>query len=112
VGLGPAIVQRKNLEERHLNTAFWITVLAGFVMTGLMVAFAPLIASFYNEPQLTWVSIVISLQFSLGALSTVQQAVIQREMRFQALAAVQIISTVAAGITGLIMAFSGMGVWS
>jgi Polysaccharide biosynthesis protein len=24
LGLGAAIVQRKNLQERHLDTAFWI----------------------------------------------------------------------------------------
>src|SRR5438874_1062635 len=63
LGLGAAIVQRKKLEQEHLDTAFWINLLAGFVMTGLMAAFAPLIASFYNEPQLTWLSIIISLQF-------------------------------------------------
>ena len=111
-GLGAAITQRKNLEKRHLDTAFWINVLAGVAMTALMAAFAPLIASFYSESRLTWISIVISLQFSLGALNVVQQAVIRREMRFRALAGVQIASTVCGGITGLAMAFAGMGVWS
>jgi O-antigen/teichoic acid export membrane protein len=112
LGLGAAVVQRKKLEQRHLDTAFWINVLAGFVMTGLMAACAPLIASFFNEPRLKWLSIIIALQFFLSGLSVVQQALIRREMRFRALAGVQIASTVAAGVTGLIMAFSGMGVWS
>jgi O-antigen/teichoic acid export membrane protein len=112
LGLGAAIVQRANLEKRHLDTAFWINALAGFVMTGLMAACAPLIASFYNEPRLTWLSIVIAFQFFLGGLNVVQQALIRREMRFRALAGVQIISTIVAGIAGLAMAFAGMGVWS
>jgi PST family polysaccharide transporter len=112
LGLGAAIVQRRNLEERHLHTAFWINMLAGVVMTGLMIGLAPLIASFYNEPRLTWISMTISLQFLLGASTVVQQALLRREMRFRALAAVQITSTVLAGVTGLAMAFSGMGVWS
>jgi O-antigen/teichoic acid export membrane protein len=112
LGLAAAIVQRRNLEERHLHTAFWINMLAGVVITGLMIGLAPLIASFYNEPRLTWISMTISLQFLLGALSVVQQALLRREMRFRTLAGVKITSTVVAGVTGLAMAFAGMGVWS
>jgi O-antigen/teichoic acid export membrane protein len=112
LGLGPAIVQRKNLEQRHLDSAFWITLLAGFVMTGLMGGFAPSVAWFYKEPRLISLTIAISLQFMLGALTVVQQAILRREMRFRTLGTIQITSTVAAGVIGLIMALSGMGVWS
>ena len=112
LGLGAAIVQRVNLERRHLDTAFWINVVAGFTMTAVMAGFAPLIATFFHEPRLTWITIVIAFQFLLGGFNVVQQALIRREMRFRALAGVQIISTVVAGITGLAMAFAGMGVWS
>jgi O-antigen/teichoic acid export membrane protein len=112
LGLGAAIVQRRNLEERHLNSAFWINMLAGVVMTALMTGLAPLIASFYNEPRLTWICRAISLQFLLGASTVVQHSLLRREMRFRTLAGVQITSTAVAGVTGLAMAFAGMGVWS
>ena len=112
LGLGAAIVQRKKLEERHLDSAFWINLVAGIAMTGLMAAVAPLIASFYNEPRLTALTIAISFQFVLGALNVVQQAILRREMRFRTLGTIQIATTVAAGIIGLIMALAGMGVWS
>jgi O-antigen/teichoic acid export membrane protein len=112
LGLSAAIVQRVNLEKRHLDTAFWINVVSGFFMTALMAALAPLVATFYHEPRLTWITVVIAFQFSLIGLDVVQQALIRRAMRFRALAGIRITSTAVGGITGLTMAFAGMGVWS
>ena len=33
LGLGAAIIQRKELEERHLNAAFWTNVTMGATLT-------------------------------------------------------------------------------
>jgi O-antigen/teichoic acid export membrane protein len=111
-GLADAIIQRKKLEKRHLDTAFWINVVIGGVITVLILALAPIIARFYSEPRLTQITQVISAQFFIGGLSVVQQALLRREMRFRDLAKIQIGTTAAAGVIGLIMALLGMGLWS
>ena len=112
LGLGAAIVQRKELEPRHLNTAFWVNVIFGSAITLLMAAMAPLVAWFYREPLLTPLTAVIALRFVMDGLQVVQSAILSREMRFRALAAVNIGSSVTSGIVGLGMAVGGMGVWS
>lgn len=112
LGLGAAIVQRKELEARHLNAAFWANVVAGSAMALLMVALAPVVARFYQEPRLTWLTAVIALRFVFDALNVVQLALLTRQMRFRALAVVQIGSSVVAGLLGLGLALSGSGVWS
>ncbi len=112
LGLGAAIIQRKQLEPRHLNTAFWVNAVFGSAMTLLVVALAPLVAWFYREPRLTALTAFIALRFLLDSLNVVQGALLSREMRFRGLAAVQIGSSVASGLLGLGMALGGMGVWS
>src|SRR5712691_8716907 len=56
-GLSTATVQRASVTDEQISTLFWINVVAGVLLTFLLSAFAPMIASFYHEPRLFWVTI-------------------------------------------------------
>lgn len=112
LALGAAIIQRKELEERHLNAAFWINVTTGVMLSLLMVALAPVVAWFYDAPELLMLSAVIALKYVIDSFSAVQISLLNRDMRFKTLAGIQIGSTVVSGLTGLGMALYGMGPWS
>ena len=112
LGLAAAIVQRKELEARHLNAAFWTNVAMGTTMTLLMAALAPLVAWFYREPVLFKLTAVIALKYIVDSLCVVQIALLNRAMRFRTLAGIQIGSTVFSGFVGLGLALYGMGPWS
>jgi PST family polysaccharide transporter len=111
-GLGAAIIQRKELESRHLNAAFWTNVFMGTSLTLLMIALAPFIAWFYKEPLLLTLTSVIALKYVVDSLCVVQIALLNREMRFRTLGGIQIGSTVVSGLVGLGLALHGMGPWS
>ena len=112
LALGAAIIQRKELEERHLNAAFWTNVTMGATLTVLMVALAPAVAWFYKTPELLMLAAVIALKYVIDSLSVVQISLLNREMRFKTLAGIQIGSNVISGLVGLGMALYGMGPWS
>ena len=112
LGLGAAIIQRKQLEPRHLNTAFWINVIMGLSITVLFVSVAPLVAAFYKEPALAALTAVIALRFLIDSLSMVPIALMNREIHFHKLAKIQISATVVAGLIGLGLALYGAGPWS
>jgi PST family polysaccharide transporter len=112
LGFGMAIVQRKTIEERHLSAAFWMNAATGTLITLIMIAVAPLIASFYNEPLLTPLTRVIAIRFLLDSLGIVQSALLRRAMRFRTLGAIQISSSILSGLIALAMALGDMGVWS
>src|SRR6202162_1193428 len=93
-GLSTATVQRLDVTHEQLSTLFWINVIVGAVLTlGLLIT-APLIVQFYHEPRLFWVTVVLSTGFLINAAGVQQSAILQREMRFTALATIQIISLV------------------
>lgn len=111
-GLGLAIVQKLNIEERHINAVFWINVMIGFGLTVIFICLAPLFAHFYHEPLLLSLTFVIAFYFIVSALSVVQKSLLQRKMNFKALSIADLSSTLIAGTVAIFMAKAGYGVWS
>lgn len=111
-GFADAIVQRPDLEESHLDTAFWVNIAMGLLMTLLCAAAAGLIAAGLREPALEPVVRVFSLAFIINAISGVQIALFRRKLAFKVLAVRTLIANVIGGVAGITMAFLGYGVWS
>ncbi|MBD1918205.1 MULTISPECIES: MOP flippase family protein [Cyanophyceae] len=111
-GLAQAIIQRKEISKEHLNTAFWICAVIGFFLTIVSILLAPFASSFFDEPKLTSIIRVLSLGFIFGSLSSVQDAILSRNLEFKPLALRTLIATVASGLLGIVMALNGFGVWS
>lgn len=111
-GFAEAIIQRTNLEQEHLDTAFWTNVLMGAVMTLAGILLSKVVAYIYHEPQLVPIVTYLSLMFIFVALSSTQQAILRRNMDFKKLSIRSLIANVFGGITGITCAFLGFGVWS
>jgi len=111
-GLGQAIVQRDQLDPEHLDTAFWTNIILGAGLTGLGILLSGLVARIYNEPALQPVVAALSITFLLTALSSTQQALLQRTFNFRALSTRQLIAAVTGGTAGIIMAVTGAGVYA
>lgn len=107
-----ALIQRERLESEHLDTAFWINLTAGVLLMLLGFFGAPLFALVVSEPVLTPIIRWLSLCFLLSSLSSVQNAVLQRDFAYKSLAIRHLAGVFAGGLTGVGMAFLGYGVWS
>lgn len=112
LGFGAAIIQYKNLEERHLSSIFWLNVVAGLLIMGILMISSPLIAAFYNEPRLMPLTMVISVNFFIGPFNIVQNAILKREMNFRLLGVIETASFLLAGSVAIALAVAGFGVWS
>ena len=112
LGFGAALVQREELGVRHYDSVFWLNLLMGIILTALFLIIAPYIAAFFREPSLTPLIMVISVNFLITSLSIVQKTILQREMNFRQIAVIEITAVLVGGSVAIIMAFSGLGVWS
>lgn len=112
LGLTAVIVQRQDITDGQKSSAFWLTIVFGVVLAALTSLFAPIIALFYGKPVLFGMTIVISVNFIFSSFSLVQQALLKREMAFKALTLRDVISQACGGITGIVMAILGAGVWA
>lgn len=113
LGVGPALVQLPVLETRHLRTAFAVSLWLGVVIGGIIFAGAPLAAAFFDFPEVTPVLRALALVFPLQGLSVVAESVLQRELRFRALANLDVVCFgVAYAPVGIGLALAGAGMWA
>jgi PST family polysaccharide transporter len=111
-GISVALVQRERLEPEHLDSAFWGGIVCGLLMGTAAFATAGLFARLAGQPALESVVRWLSIAFVLSALSTVQDTILRRELRFRALAIRTVIAQAVAGVVAISAALAGLGIWS
>lgn len=111
-GLGDALIQRRQITRSHIDTAFWVALLTGAALTLVGIAAAGPIATLLAEPALASILQVLSLTFVLSAFTSVQVALLRRELAFRTLALRTLAGALGGGVIGIVMALAGLGAWA
>ncbi len=112
MGLFSAMVQKRDLTERHVEQAFGLLIVLNFGIYIVVFAIAPLLASFFDDARLTNIVRVLGIQFPLASVGVVQDAMLNRNMRFKQKSLANLAVTLGNGFTTLGFALSGAGVWA
>ena len=111
-GLSTATVQREGITHAQVSNLFWINIAVSGFVSVLVAATAPLVAWFYKEPRLVGVTLALSITFFLAGSAVQHLALLNRQMRFKAIAVIQIGSILAGVLVGVGMAWENYGYWS
>lgn len=111
-GLGNALIQKKNADDLDFSTVFYFNICVCSFLYLLMLLFAPAIARFYNQPELTPVIRVLSLTLVISGVKNVQQAYVSKTMQFKRFFFATLGGTLGAAVIGISMAKAGFGVWA
>lgn len=113
IGIGPALIQRKEVHEQHITGAFYTSLLLGLGFTLLFFFMAPGIADYYESPELKNVIRVISVSFTLSALSIVPRSLMIRAMDFKKFFIAGMVSIIGGNLlVGLTLAFLDYDIWA
>lgn len=113
LGVGPAVVQRKELQAEHLDTAFYASLVFGLLTTLLVYLTAPALAALFRLPELAGILRWLSIVFLFTSAGVVPESLLTRELRFDVLARIEVTSYLFSyAVVGVGAAFLGMGVWS
>lgn len=112
LGLSAATVRWKELSHTQVSNLFWINIALSTTIAVIVLAFAPLLAWFYNEPRLTGIAAGYALVVFLTGISIQHLAILQRQMRFTALAIIDIVAVVIGLILTIVAAWRGAGYWA
>jgi O-antigen/teichoic acid export membrane protein len=111
-GISQTIIQRADLEDEHLDSAFWMNLAWSVLLVGVSIVISHWWARATGTQELELVIDVLSVTILLQALTVVQQALLRREMKFKRLALRSNVAAVVGGIAALVFALEGAGIWS
>ncbi|HVZ37132.1 MAG TPA: lipopolysaccharide biosynthesis protein, partial [Polyangiaceae bacterium] len=111
-GLSSATIQRHTIDHAQVSLLFWINCGVGLALTLIIMALAPVLALLYSHPELRALTWALSLNTLLGALSVQHQALLRRDLRFGALAAIDTASAFLSTGAALWVAYAGFGAWA
>jgi len=79
MGLGAAVIQRKDISRDILNTAWTLTLIRNVILYAAIFALAPWVAEFYRNPLISPILRVVSLRLLLSALGNSMGLVLLRK---------------------------------
>lgn len=112
IGLGSAIVQRKQVADDEVNGCFGIALLASTVLCAVTVALAWPAAAYYRMPELAPVLATLGGSLYFGAFNTVPLALLRKALRFQAVLSCTALTVAVQAAVSIPLAFAGYRHWS
>jgi O-antigen/teichoic acid export membrane protein len=111
-GLSVAAMRAPSLSSAQRTNLFWANVVLGLGCTILAVVLTPLIAALYDEPRLIEVVLISAWVFAVSGFTTQFRAGLAREMRFKAMAGIDVSAQALSLLVGIALALGGAGYWA
>ena len=110
-GFRAALVNVRNIRHEDYNAVFWCSLLIGTCAYLILFFCAPLIARFYQEPELVPLARYCFLAIPIASLGTAQGAYLFCNLKVRQQALSGIIAHMVSGSLGITLAFNGFSYW-
>ena len=112
-GVGSAVIyeQERGITER-VRIAFSLSLIVAAVMTGIGIAISPFVALYFRVPSATLLFQVLFCYLMLRGVGLVQDAVLQRDLRYRTRTMVDVLRALGRGGASVVLAFGGQGAWA
>lgn len=111
-GMSSGLIQKKEKNDIDYSTVFVFNLGVSVFFYILFFFSAPLIAQFFHMPPLVDVTRVVTFSIVINALAIVQRTRLTIQLDFKTFTKVNIISMTVGGVTGIMLALRGFGVWA
>ncbi|MBO5286901.1 MAG: lipopolysaccharide biosynthesis protein [Clostridia bacterium] len=111
-GFNTALIQKKDVDERDYSSVFWVSLLVAGILYVAIYFGSPLIARYYEMPEIVAPFRVLALMLFPGAFNSVQLAKVTKELNFKKIFISNTLGMASAGITGIVIALNGGGLWA
>ncbi|MEP6573680.1 MAG: lipopolysaccharide biosynthesis protein [Gemmatimonadota bacterium] len=112
LGLGAAIIRRRDLTDDQISAIGGISVAMGATLWAVSAALAPFVAIFFARWQVTLVLTVLSITFVTSGLKVIPRAILSRELQFRKVATIDAIEASISIVFTLGLAMAGYRYWS
>ena len=111
-GFQTALIQKKDISELHLDTAWTIHVLRGVILSLLLFGFSPFIAGFFDEQGVVWLLRALSFSVLILGFENIGIIKFQKDLEFHKDFIYRFSGTIADVSIALTAAFLLRSVWA
>ena len=112
LGLSSASIQKRTLTAPQQDNLFWLNIAMGAFLTLIVSLCSPLVAWFYRTPELTAVTIALSLNFLIASVGAQHSASLMRALHFERIATAGIAASICSLVVAVAMAYYGFSYWA
>ena len=111
-GLNNALVQKKNILQKHIDTVFTIDLAVSCLLVTLTIVFSDSFAVFFHNqsvgPVLRW----MSLYYVITAFYYIPVVILRRAIDFRFMTMVEFVEVLLTSVLSLLLALAGFSYWS
>lgn len=112
-GFSAALVNKQDATHKDYNAVFWFSFFVGLFLYLILFCGAPLIAWFFQKPELTDLSRVLFLSLVFGGcIGTVPYTIMFKQLKTRQMAISGAVSLLVACIVGMILIMNGFTYWA
>jgi len=112
MGVSNAIIHRQDATREQLSSLYWLNIIAGVAVFLVVCTLTPLVVGFYHEPRLSNLLYLTALIFLITPLGQQFQILLQKELKFNGLAKIEITHAAINSVVAIGAALLGFGVYS
>ena len=111
-GFTEAILQREELTDDLVSNLFWVSIVAGILLSIGFAAAGSLLARFYHDQLVAPVAVGMSMTIFFSSISVQHLALLKRAMRFSSVSVNDIIArSISVGVS-IVLGKAGWGYWA
>ena len=111
-GFSRALIQKQDRTEEDFSTVLIFNIAVSCLLYVILFLASPVIADFYETPELVGLQRVFFIVLIINSLSVVQSAKLQIKVDFKSIALINAISTILSGSIAIYAAYQGAGPWA
>lgn len=111
-GFSSALIRKIDRSDLDCDTAFWFNAGMSLLLSAALYLIAPWFVSFYNQPELLWLTRCSALMMFLNSTAGVHWTLYTARRDFKTPAIVQSVATIISMPVSLTLAYQGWGVWA
>lgn len=111
-GIGSAIVQRKNLDQKYIDNAFSLCLIFGLFGSSLLIVFSGPAARYVADETMKIPLMLVAITLLTGTLSSVNFSLIHRKLQFLRMGIIRISALLFTTIVSIVLAIKGFGYYA
>ena len=111
-GIGAALIQKKDADEKYINTAFSLSFILGVIFSLLLFVLASPISSLLSIDRLSIPLQFMSITILCNSLNSVNNGILFKRLAFLKIGVINLTSLFVSSVIAIVLAYKGLGYYS